>query len=65
MSCGTYRLVHQVQPVVEIVEEAEGIWDVVSLRAEDQQHRQRDVLCTTKWVGTMVNGTAQILPSFL
>lgn len=44
----THRVVQQVKPVVEVVDEREGVWDVVSLRAEENQHSQRDVLCTAE-----------------
>lgn len=36
------------EPVVEVVDKREGVWDVVALWAEEQQHSQREVLCTTE-----------------
>lgn len=42
----THRVVQQVEPVVEAVNEREGVGYVVALRAEEQQHSQRDVFST-------------------
>ena len=44
----THRVVQQVEPVVEVVDEGEGVRDVVALGAEEQQHGQREVLRTTE-----------------
>ena len=40
-------VVHQEEPVVEVVDEREGVRDVVSLGAEHQQHSQAQLLLTT------------------
>lgn len=44
----TDRFVQQVEPVVQVIDESEGIRDVVSLRAEQQQHRHGHVLTAAK-----------------
>lgn len=44
----THRIVQQVEPVVEAVDEREGVRYVVALRAEEQQHSQREVFSTTR-----------------
>lgn len=44
----TYRIVQQMEPVVEVVDQRECIWNVVSLWAEEQQHSQRELLGTTE-----------------
>lgn len=44
----THRIVQQVEPVVEAVNEREGVRYVVALGAEEQQHSQRDVFSTTR-----------------
>lgn len=36
------------EPVVELVDEGEGVWDVIAFWTEEQQHSQRKILCTTK-----------------
>lgn len=36
------------EPVVEVVDQREGIWNVVALRTEEQQHSQRELLGTTE-----------------
>lgn len=36
------------EPVVEVVDEREGVWDVVALWTEEQQHSQRKILCTAE-----------------
>lgn len=35
------------EPVVEAIDEGKGVWYVVALRAEEQQHSQREVFSTT------------------
>lgn len=44
----THRIVQQVEPVIEAVNQSEGVWNVVTLRAEEQQHSQREVFSTTR-----------------
>lgn len=43
----TYRVVQQVEPVVQVTDKRQGVGHVVSLRAEEQQHGQRHVLTAT------------------
>lgn len=43
----THRIVQQMEPIVEAVNEREGVRYVVAFRAEEQQHSQREVFSTT------------------
>lgn len=43
----TYIIVQQMEPVVEVVRQSEGIGDVVAFWTEEQQHSQREVLFAT------------------
>lgn len=44
----THRIVHQMKPVVEVVDKREGVGDIVTLWAEEEQHSQLQVFCTTE-----------------
>lgn len=36
------------EPVIQVIDKGEGVWDVVTLWTEEQQHGQRKILRTTK-----------------
>lgn len=36
------------EPVVQVIDESDGVWDVVTLWTEEQQHSKRKILQTTK-----------------
>lgn len=39
-------IVQQMEPVVEVIDKRESVWDVVALWAEEQQHSQREIFST-------------------
>lgn len=49
--------VQETEPVVEVVDEGEGVRDVVALRTEEEQHGQREILRTAKQTYSTHNQT--------